>query len=131
MKYQDVIPVTIKLDASGAVTDNTSTLKTATKKLTVKVNIATPSSDAKVKITKIEPAAGADAPDAKLSWKVPANGDEQNAGATVAFADIDATDADAAGGTVLAAGKKLKVTVEVSKPGRETVTKEIEVTSAA
>ena len=131
VKYQDVIPVTIKLDASGAVTDNTSTLKTATKKLTVKVNIATPSSDAKVKITKIEPAAGADAPDAKLSWKVPANGDEQNAGATVAFADIDATDADAAGGTVLAASKKLKVTVEVSKPGRETVTKEIEVTSAA
>ena len=130
VKYQDVIPVTIKLDASGAVTDNTSTLKTATKKLTVKVKIASPSSDAKVKITKIEPDAAA-APDVKLSWKVPANGDERNAAATVNFADIDATDADSAGGTVLAAGKKLKVTVEVSKPGRETVTEEIEVTSAA
>ena len=127
VKYQDVIPVTIKIAASGKVTGNTSTLKTDTKKLTVIVGIASPLTDAKVKITKIEPAAGADAPDAKLSWKVPANGDEKNAAANVNFAVIDAT--DSAGGTVLAAGKKLKVTVEVSKPGRETVTETFEVTS--
>ncbi len=112
----------------GAVTDNTSTLKTGTKKLTVKVGITAPLPGAKVKITKIEPAA-ADAPDAKLSWKVPANGDERNAAATVNFADIDATDAYSAGGTVLAASKKLKVTVEVYKPGRETVTKAFDVVS--
>lgn len=126
VKYQDSVDVKVELPASGAVTDNTSMLKTNTKKLTVKVNITAPLTGAKVKITKIEPDSSA-APAKALSWAVPVDGGEKPAAAAVDFDVIDAT--DTGNSTILAANKKLKVTGEVSKSGRKTVTQALEVAS--
>ena len=106
VKYQDVIPVTIKIKAADSVADATSTLAAgANGALTVKATVTNPLAGAKanatVKVTK-------------GSFTV-ANPAEKAAVANTVFDAVNATDTVAANDTV-------EVTVTISKPGREDVT---------
>ena len=112
VKYQDVIPVTIKINAAGSVADATSTFATSTKKLTVKFNATNPLAGAKANATVM----------VKTGSFTVSNLAEVEA-TDAAFAAVDAN------GTV-ANNDKVEVTVTISKPGREPVTATFDVTAA-
>ena len=107
VKYQDVIPVTIKIKAADSVADNTSTLAAgANGALEVKTTVSSPLAGAKanatVKVTK-------------GSFTVPSLAEVAATNGSTDFASVNAT------GTV-AANDTVEVTVTISKPGREDVT---------
>ena len=113
VKYQDVIPVTIKIKAADSVADATSTLAAgANGALTVKATVTNPLAGAKANAT-VKVTTG--------SFTV-ANPAEKAAVANTVF------DAVNANGTV-AGGNKVSVTVTISKTGRDDVTATFDVTA--
>ena len=112
VKYQDVIPVTIKIAAATSVADNSSSFADATKKLTVKFNATNPLAGAKANATVVVKTG---------SFTVPSLAEV--AASAGQFADVTAN------GTV-ANGDEVTVTVTISKPGRESVTATFDVTAA-
>ena len=113
VKYQDVIPVTIKIKAADSVADATSTLAAAANgALTVKATVTNPLAGAKANAT-VKVTTG--------SFTV-ANPAEKAAVANTVF------DAVNANGTV-AGGNKVSVTVTISKTGRDDVTATFDVTA--
>ena len=113
VKYQDVIPVTIKIKAADSVADATSTLAAgANGALTGKATVTNPLAGAKANAT-VKVTTG--------SFTV-ANPAEKAAVANTVF------DAVNANGTV-AGGNKVSVTVTISKTGRDDVTATFDVTA--
>jgi len=105
VKYQDVIPVTIKIKAADSVTDNSSTFTASTKKLSVKFTATNSLAGAKANATvKVK--------EGSFTVSNPA----EVAATDSAFADVTAN------GTVNATTDKVEVTVTISKPGRDDVT---------